>query len=110
MAERITIYEALKRTKILYRSAFICYVIPFLSLGVYLLDPFHAQKLFWTIFLLSMFPFGLMGLLFSIVGIVQFTKIKRYKKRTIGYYYLLMGILVVVSGMFGWMLLYLATS
>ncbi len=110
MAERITTYEALKRTKILYRSAFICYVIPFLCLGIYSLDLFNAQKLFWHVFLLSMFPFGLLGLLFSIIGIVQFTKIQKYKKRTIGYYYLFMGILVVASGMMGWMVLYLATS
>jgi len=102
-----------KRTKILYRSALICYLVPFLFLGFFFLDMFlihRTEMLFWSMFLLSMFPFGLLGLLFSIIGIIQATKIKNLKKKTTGYQNLFMGIIVIAGGIVGWMLLYIITS
>lgn len=106
-----TLYR--KRTTILYRSALVCYIIPFLFLGIFALDMFflhRTQMLFWSMFLLSMFPFGLLGLLFSIIGIIQSTRIQKIKNKTTGYYNLFMGIVVVVGGILGWMLLYVVTS
>lgn len=102
-----------KRTNKLYRSALICHLIPFMFLGIFALDMFLLHKtemLFWRIFLLSMFPFGLLGLLFSIIGIVQATNIQNLKKKTTGYYTLVMGIIVVAGGILGWMLLYVVIS
>ena len=101
-----------KRTKILYRSALICYLIPFLFLGIFALDMFlfhRTEMLFWSLFLLSMFPFGLLGLVFSIIGIIQSTKIQHLKKKTMGYYNLFMGIVVIAGGILGWMLLYVTS-
>jgi len=102
-----------KRTKILYRSALICYILPFLFFGIFIFAEYilHAtETLFWSMFLLSMFPFGLLGLLFSIIGIIQATKISNLKKKTTGYYNLFLGIVVVAGGMLGWMLLYLVNN
>lgn len=103
----------IKRTKILYRSALICYLIPFLFLGIFALDMFFLHRtdmLFWSMFLLSMFPFGLLGLLFSIIGIIQSSRIQKLKNKTRGYYNLFMGIVVVAGGILGWMLLYVVTN
>lgn len=103
----------LKKVRILFRSALIGYLIPFLFLGFFALDVFfvhRTQLLFWNMFLLSMFPFGLLGLLFSIIAIVQSSKIRRLKKRIIGYHNLLMGLVVVAGGILAWILLYIQTN
>ena len=109
MTEKVKLNEGSnKRIKRLYRMALVCYVIPFLFLGVYYLTA--TEVLFWKMFLLGMFPFGLLGLLFTIIGIIQASRYKNYQKRTAGYYSLFMGIVVVAGGILGWMVLYLASS
>lgn len=109
MKEKVKLNEGSnKRIKRLYRMALICYVIPFLFLGFFYLTT--TEVLFWKIFLLGMFPFGLLGLLFTIIGIINASRYKDHQKRTAGYYSLFMGIVVVAGGILGWMLLYLANS
>jgi len=109
MAEKVKITETSnKRIKRLYSMALVCYVIPFLFLGFFYLT--NTEVLFWKMFLLGMFPFGLLGLLFTIIGIINASRYKNYQKRTAGYYSLFIGIVVVAGGILGWMVLYLANS
>ena len=109
MAEKIKLNEVSdKRIKRLYRVALICYLIPFLFLCISFLS--NPEILFWKMFLLGMFPFGLLGLLFTIIGIINASRNKNYHKRTRGYYSLFLGIIVVAGGILGWMVLYLETS
>jgi hypothetical protein len=108
MAEKVTLKEIDKRVKTLYRMALVCYSIPFLFLGIYFLS--NPEVLFWKMFLLGTFPFGLLGLLFTIMGVINASRNKNYHKRTRGYYNLFMGIIVIACGMLGWMLLYIVAS
>jgi len=109
MAEKVKlIKEPKKRIKRLYTASLVCYVIPFLFLGIFHLS--HADVVLWKMFLLGMFPFGLLGLLFTIIGIINASRYKNHQKRTAGYYSLFMGIVVVAGGILGWMVLYLAHS
>jgi MFS family permease len=61
-------------------------------------------------FLLGMFPFGLLGLLFTIIGTINASRDKNDRRKATGYYNLFMGIIVVAGGIIGWIVLYLETS
>ncbi len=97
-----------KKIKNLYRMSLVCYLIPFLSLSIFFI--INTEIIFWKIFLLGMFPFGLLGLLFTIIGIINASHSKNQQKRATGYYSLFMGIIVVAGGILGWMLLYIASK
>lgn len=99
-----------RQSKILFRSAFISYILPFLSLACYSYERHVNQTdslIFWDVFLLSMFPLGLLGLLFSILGIVKARHTKNIHQNIKGYSLLTMGIIVISIGIIAWIYIYL---
>ncbi|MFN8309909.1 MAG: hypothetical protein U0T73_08095 [Chitinophagales bacterium] len=93
----------------LYFLAFGAYVFPLLALGLFLVDQFWVQKtemLFWLIFLVSLVPCGLFGMVISLIALLRAIKRKERMNTVIGIIGLAGGLLPIAGGIFGYLLLY----
>ncbi|MFT2010219.1 hypothetical protein ACMA1I_16210 [Pontibacter sp. 13R65] len=93
-----------------YRIAVYSFIIPFLFLVLYLIDSwtFNFTNIFFlAVFIISLFPSGITGLLFTYKGLRRLFKENNYEKKDIGYANLIMGIIITGCGIVGLGLAYL---
>ena len=85
------------------------YIAPFLFLLLFLIDVLTVdltQMFFFTLFLISLIPFGILGLIFTAKGMIEAKKKKNSLNKDIGIAALAAGILIVVGGTIGLLLVY----
>ncbi|MFA9214547.1 MAG: hypothetical protein ACEQSR_11980 [Candidatus Methylacidiphilales bacterium] len=97
----------------IYWIAIFVYVLPFISLGVFIIDQMTLQKtemIFWLIFLLGMLPCGLAGMLLSYVGLRLSNKNKNKLNKSIGIIGVIGGTVILGGGLLGLMLIYIVVG
>lgn len=96
-----------------YRIAVYSYLMPLGFSGLYLLDSiiFGLTKIFFlAIALGSLLPVAIIGLFFTVKGLIIAFKSNHYEKKDMGYTNLLMGIILFVGGILGFGLAYLMVA
>lgn len=94
----------LKKITQLYRTALCCYVFPFFFILLMIIDvnTFHAtDAFFFFVFLFSIFPLSIVGLVFNMLGLRLSRKMNHVHKKNIGYANLMLGIPMFIVGLFG---------
>jgi len=110
-----TLMEKFKQLGILnvYFIALFFYAVPFLSLGLFIVDQLFFQKtamFFWLIFLVGLIPCGLIGFLLAIVGFVKSYKNENKLNKIIGIIGMVGGILCIIGGILGIMLIFVVVG
>lgn len=93
----------------IYYFVLLFYLFPFVSLLIFILDQLTFNKTemwFWVIFLVSLAPCGLTGIVLSAVGLYKSFKRKSNINKIIGFAGLFLGIGGIAAGVLGFMLLY----
>ena len=93
-----------------YRIAVYSYVLPFILLGLYIIDSSTfdlTEMFFFAAFLISLLPLGALGLACSIYGMVLSNRVNNNIKKDIGYANLIMGIIITMGGFLGMAIAYL---
>jgi hypothetical protein len=93
----------------LYYLTIFFYAFPFISLALFFIDQITFNKtemLFWLIFLISLAPCGLIGMLLSIRGLVKAYQRNSRINKLIGFVGLALGLGGTISGILGLMLIY----
>jgi hypothetical protein len=96
-----------------YRIAVLSYSLPFISLFLYMLDSstFNLTGMyFFVFFLLGALPLGIVGLFFTVKGLIISRKSNDYVKKDIGYANLTMGIIMAAGGMLGFGFMYVMVN
>lgn len=91
------------------RSDYLTYLLPLLSLLIFIIDLLTiniSNMIFWALFLAGMLPCGIVGLIFSIVGIVKSYGEKKIMKNLIGSLGILLGFASIAGGVLGLMVIY----
>jgi hypothetical protein len=86
-----------------YKTALLCYVFPFFFIVLLIIDinTFHAtDAFFFLVFLFSILPLSIVGLVFNIFGLKLSRKINHMPKKNIGYTNLMLGIPIFLIGIF----------
>ena len=97
----------------IYYIAVIIYVLPLLSLGLFIVDQLTVNKtemLFWVLFLVGLFPCGVLGLVFSIIGFRKSKRLKSKRNKVIGSIGIWGGAVSLIAGIFGVMLIYVVVG
>lgn len=97
----------------LYHFALFIYAFPFISLCLFFIDQMTVNKteiLFWLIFLLSLAPCGIIGILLCSWGLVKAFRRKSRINKVIGTVGLLLGLGGIIAGILGIMLIYVVVS
>lgn len=88
-----------------YKLATYCYAAPFVSL---LLSFIHF--IFFPLFLLSLFPMGIVGMYFTKRGLSPAIKSGDIQKKDVGYANVTLGIIILLVGLLGLALTYVVTD
>jgi len=94
----------IKKITKLYRTALFCYLSPSLFVAWIIIDfnTFHATDLlFFVIFLLSILPLSIIGLIYNILGLRLSRKMNLVHKKNIGYTNLMLGMPMFLIGLLG---------
>ncbi|WP_336513821.1 hypothetical protein [Pollutibacter soli] len=86
------------------------YLFPFVSLFIFILDQLtvkRSEMWFWVIFLVSLAPCGLTGLVLSAIGLYKSFRRKSNINKIIGFAGVFLGIAGITGGVLGFMLLYM---
>lgn len=94
-----------------YTIAVYSYVMPLVLLGLYVVDSltFNLAFFFLPLTLLSLFPIGAIGLVFTIKGLRLAFHSSDYQKKDTGYANLIMGLILAGGGLIGLGLMYVMT-
>jgi hypothetical protein len=93
----------------IYFFAFAVYALPFISLGIFIIDGMTINKteaIFLALFLISPLPCGLIGIVLSLIGFIKSFKNKNEYNKEMGVVGILVGLLFLFGGIFGFMLIY----
>jgi len=109
------IIENFKRLGILkiYFFAICIYLLPLLSLGIFIVDQMTVNKtemVFWVLFLVGMVPCGLIGLTLSIIGLIRSFKKENKLNKILGLLGTLGGLICLAGGILGFMLIYVVVG
>lgn len=101
----------LKKNEIdkIYFLAIILFLLPLISLGIFILDQLTVNKtemIFWLLFLVGMLPCGLLGTVLSIFGLRKAIKNKSVLNKSIGIIGIVGGLIYFGGGLLGIMLIY----
>ena len=105
-------YKRLNIFKLYYFVSFF-YFLPFLSLFIFIIDQLTINKtemMFWVIFLVSLAPCGIIGILLSVWGLVKSFKKRSKVNKIIGFAGLFLGLAGIVAGILGIMLIYVVVN
>jgi len=94
----------IKKITKLYRIALFCYLSPFFFILLLIIDVITFQAtdaFFFFVFLFSIFPLSIVGLVFNIFGLRRSRKMNLIHKKNIGYTNLMLGIPMFLSGLLG---------
>jgi hypothetical protein len=94
----------------IYFFALIVYVLPIISLGIFIIDQMTINKtemIFWVLFLISLFPCGFTGTVLSSIGLKKSFKNKDQINKVIGIIGVLGGLFFLMGGILGLMLIYI---
>jgi len=97
----------------IYYFAGIFYILPFISLLLFIVDQLtfrKTQMLFWVIFLVSLGPCGLIGIILCTLGLIKSFKRKSGSNKIIGFAGLLLGMGGIIAGILGFLLIYLVVQ
>lgn len=84
-----------------YKIALYCYGAPFLLI-LFLLDSLTfdlTEMFFFALFLFAMFPVGLIGVIFNVIGLISSFKINDHQKKDFGLNNLLIGGITLILGL-----------
>jgi hypothetical protein len=93
----------------IYWIAIFVYALPFISLGIFIIDQMTTQKtemIFWVLFLVGMLPSSLIGLVLSYLGLRQSNKNANKMNKFIGIIGIIGGAIILSGGLLGLMLIY----
>jgi hypothetical protein len=93
-----------------YGIALLVYLLPRLFLGLWVAFEGSTQMVFFVVFLLSALPCAIGGLVLSIIGLRSSWKSGDMKNRILGAIGVLVGAVLVLGGILGPMLLYVAVG
>ena len=97
----------------IYFFALIVYMLPLISLGIFIIDQLTVNKtemLFWVLFLVGMVPCGLIGMVLSILGLRKSVKNSNKINKTIGIIGIVGGLMFLGGGFLGFMLIYVVVG
>ncbi|MDX5443026.1 MAG: hypothetical protein LPJ89_04500, partial [Hymenobacteraceae bacterium] len=95
------------------RIAIFCFVIPFIFLGLLLIDSLTFDltgAFFFSLFLITLLPLGVIVFVFTCKGLRISFKENNYQKKDIGYANLIMGLIIIGCGVLGLGFAYVMTS
>lgn len=98
--------------KIYFFATFV-YVLPLISLGIFILDQLTVNKtemIFWLLFLVGMLPCGLLGIVLSTIGFRKSIKNKNLFNKSIGIIGIVGGLIFLGGGLLGLMLIYVVVG
>ena len=105
--------EILKRIYKIYFFAIIVYVIPFILLGIFIIDEMTVNKtgaMFWALFLMSLLPCSLIVFVLSAIGLKKAIKNKNNFNKDMGTSGIVGGLILLFGGILGAGLLYIVLS
>jgi hypothetical protein len=97
----------------IYFLAIAIFALPFISLGVFIIDQFTFQKtqmVFWVLFLIGMLPCGMIGIILSSIGLRKSLKHKSRVNKYPGIIGIAAGIILLCGGIAGLMLIYVVVG
>lgn len=97
------------RIQKIYYFAISIYMLPLVSLGIFIVNPFSingGKMHFWVLFLIGMIPCGLIGLTLSIIGLIKSFKNGIILNKIIGFIGFLIGLISLIGGRLGIMIIY----
>lgn len=97
----------------IYWIAIFVYILPFISLGIFIIDQMTIHKtemIFWLIFLVGMLPCSLVGMLLSYIGLRLSNKNKSKLNKSIGIICFIGGVIILGGGLFGSKLIYVVVG
>jgi len=93
----------------IYFFSLIMYLLPVISLGIFIIDGITVGKtgaVFWGLFLMSLLPCGLIGITLSSIGLIKSSKNKNQYNRNIGKIGIFVGLFFLYGGILALGLLY----
>jgi hypothetical protein len=97
----------------IYWIAIFVYSLPFISLNIFIIIQMTLHKIemiFWLSFLLGMLPCSLVGMVLSYIGLRKSNRNKSKINKTIGIVGVIGGVIILVGGLIGLMLIYIAVG
>lgn len=97
----------------IYLISFLIYLLPLISLFLFVLTSKLGSTIymhFWCFFIIGWLPCGIIGLPFSVVGLIKSIKNNDNFNKTFGRFVILCGLVSLFLGILGLGVIYVVTS
>lgn len=82
------------------------YLLPLVFFGILIIDRTRIDALFWALFLVSLLPCSLVGIVLTAIGLAKSVKNKNQFNKMVGLSGMFWGFLLLCGGVLAWALLY----